>query len=106
MVLISRSRINLFLIVRFNFVFRTIVLSVILGMVDFDRTQTCINLLWGFILGYLIILSLSLATELWISIVAMRGSILDTTPRASMQYLLYVRVGKISTISQCRCQDC
>ncbi|XP_067000117.1 diacylglycerol lipase-alpha [Anabrus simplex] len=31
--------------------------------------------------------------ELIISVIAMRGSILDTEPRASMQYLLYVRLG-------------
>jgi hypothetical protein len=30
-----------------------------------------------------------------ICVVAMRGSILNTAPRASMQYILYFRVGKV-----------
>lgn len=34
-----------------------------------------------------------MATEIWICVVAMRGSILDTAPRASMQYILYTRLG-------------
>lgn len=69
-------------------------MGVLLGMVEFDRSIQCVGLLWDFVLGYLVILALSQATELCISIVAMRGSILDTAPRASMRYLLYIRVGK------------
>lgn len=66
----------------------------LLGVIHFDHSIVCVRYLWGFILGYLAVLGLSMATEVWICIVAMRGSILDTTPRASMQYILYVRLGK------------
>ncbi|KAL3227234.1 hypothetical protein MRX96_024201 [Rhipicephalus microplus] len=44
-------------------------------------------------LGYCIILSGCVVVEACISWVSMRGSILDTAPRASMQHLLYVRLG-------------
>ncbi|EEC15176.1 neural stem cell-derived dendrite regulator, putative [Ixodes scapularis] len=43
-------------------------------------------------LGYIVILSGCVVVEGFISWVSMRGSILDTAPRASMQYLLYVRL--------------
>lgn len=70
------------------------ILGVLLGVIHFDITIQCVRYLWGFILGYLVVLGLSMATEIWICIVAMRGSILDTAPRASMQYILYIRLGK------------
>ncbi|KAK8787074.1 hypothetical protein V5799_023147, partial [Amblyomma americanum] len=44
-------------------------------------------------LGYCVILSGCVVVEACISWVSMRGSILDAAPRASMQYLLYVRLG-------------
>lgn len=63
-------------------------------MVKFDTSAECVLQLWEFILSYLIVLGLSLLSEFAICVVAMRGSILDTTPRASMQHLLYIRLGK------------
>lgn len=33
-------------------------------------------------------------SEVCISVISLRGSILNTAPRASMQYLLYVRLGE------------
>jgi sn1-specific diacylglycerol lipase len=65
-----------------------------LGVVDFDRTVRCVALLWQHILGYLAILSGSLLVEFFISVVAMRGGILETEVRAPMKYLLYIRLGK------------
>lgn len=53
----------------------------------------CVQYLWIFVIVYLILMALSMATEAWICVVAMRGSILDTAPRASMQYILYLRLG-------------
>lgn len=38
--------------------------------------------------------TVSICTELAICIVSMRGSILDTGPRASMHYWLYIKLGK------------
>lgn len=68
-------------------------MGVLLGIIHFDHSVQCELFLWGFIIGYLIVLGLSLATEVWICVVAMRGSILDTAPRSSMQYILYIRLG-------------
>jgi len=65
-----------------------------LGVVDFDRSVRCVALLWQHILGYLAILCGSLLVEFFISVVAMRGGILETEARAPMKYLLYVRLGK------------
>lgn len=73
---------------------RIVVLCVMLGVVDFDRSVRCVALLWQHILGYLAILCGSLLVEFLISVVAMRGGILDTEARAPMKYLLYVRLGK------------
>ena len=74
--------------------YRVVVLCVMLGIVEFDRSVHCVALLWEHILGYLAILAGSLLIELFISVVAMRGGILDTDARAPMRYLLYVRLGE------------
>lgn len=50
--------------------------------------------LYEHVLGYLIILSGCIITELCICFISTRGTIMDNEPRASMQYLLYVRLGK------------
>ncbi|XP_055616248.1 diacylglycerol lipase-alpha isoform X3 [Toxorhynchites rutilus septentrionalis] len=68
------------------------VLAVVTGVFQYDRSVRCIELLWYFQIGYLTILSLCVLLELAICVVSMRGSILDTGPRASMPYLLYGRV--------------
>ncbi|KAJ8917361.1 hypothetical protein NQ315_002383 [Exocentrus adspersus] len=70
----------------------TIVLVIILFLVEYDRSVQCVLLLWGLVVGYLVILVLSMAIEICVCAVAMRGSILDTGKRASMQYILYLRL--------------
>lgn len=50
--------------------------------------------LYEHVLGYLIILVGCIITEFCIFFVSSRGTIVDTAPRASMQYLLYVRLGE------------
>ncbi|XP_063850553.1 diacylglycerol lipase-alpha-like isoform X2 [Scylla paramamosain] len=81
----------------FLFILHTIwliVLAVIYGVVG-ARTSTseeCWSELREHIVGYLVILSGCVIVEFCIAHVAMRGTILDPTPRASMQYLLYVRL--------------
>ncbi|XP_046741957.1 diacylglycerol lipase-alpha isoform X5 [Diprion similis] len=69
-----------------------IVLSVLLGVLEWDRNVSCVRLLWEYVLGYVVILVISIVVELSISVLAMRGSILDTAPRAPMQYYLYFRL--------------
>lgn len=67
-----------------------IVLGVILGVVHFG--DDCADTMREHVLGYIVILSVCLLVEGIIAFVSMRGSILDTSPRTSMQYLLYVRL--------------
>ncbi|KAJ8958539.1 hypothetical protein NQ318_002334 [Aromia moschata] len=70
----------------------TIVLCAILFLVEYDHSVQCIYLLWGHVVGYLSILVASMAIEIAVCVVAMRGSILDTGKRTSMQYILYLRL--------------
>lgn len=70
---------------------RVIVLGVMLGVVQFS--DECAEKMKEHVLGYVVILSVCLILEAVIAFVSMRGSILDTGPRASMQYLLYIRLG-------------
>nr|CAD7568833.1 unnamed protein product [Timema californicum] len=69
-----------------------VVLCAVLGAVHFDHTVQCVHLLWEHVLGYLAIMICSLLVELFISVIAMRGSILDTEQRASIKYLIYIRL--------------
>ncbi|CAG9814969.1 unnamed protein product [Phaedon cochleariae] len=70
----------------------TIILGVVLFLVEYDRSQQCVLLLWSLVVGYLAILVLSMALEVSVCAVAIRGSILDTGKRAAMQYILYLRL--------------
>lgn len=70
-----------------------VVLSVIYGVVGTrEEGYACWSGLREHVVGYLVILSGCVVVEFCIAHVAMRGTILDPTPRASMQYLLYVRL--------------
>ncbi|KAK0167112.1 hypothetical protein PV327_004554 [Microctonus hyperodae] len=71
---------------------QVIVLGVFLGLITWDRSVTCALLLWSYILGYLIILIVSMVVEVGICILATRGSILDTNARAPMHHLLYMKL--------------
>ncbi|CAK9798448.1 Diacylglycerol lipase-alpha [Anthophora plagiata] len=68
------------------------VLSVLLGILEWDHSVTCILLLWEYVVGYLAIFVVSMVVEISICFLATRGSILDTAARAPMQYVLYVRL--------------
>ncbi|KAF8791182.1 Sn1-specific diacylglycerol lipase alpha like protein [Argiope bruennichi] len=70
-----------------------IVLAVVLSVVDFNDDSPCVVDLYEHVLGYMVILSGCVVVEAFISWVSMRGTILITAPRTSMQYLLYVRLG-------------
>ncbi|XP_012144410.1 inactivation no afterpotential E isoform X4 [Megachile rotundata] len=72
--------------------FEVTVLGVLLGILEWDRSVTCILLLWEYIVGYLAIFVISMVVEFSICLLATRGSILDTAARAPMQYILYVRL--------------
>lgn len=81
----------------FLFILHTIwliVLAVIYGVVGARTTpsEECWAELREHIVGYLVLLSGCVVVECCIAHVALRGTILDPTPRASMQYLLYVRL--------------
>ena len=76
------------------FSYRVIGLAIIFGLIEFDREVACSRDLHDHILGYLVILSLCLVLEAVIACVSLRGGILDSEPRNSMQYLLYARLRK------------
>ncbi|XP_046683149.1 diacylglycerol lipase-alpha isoform X1 [Homalodisca vitripennis] len=69
-----------------------VVLVLVLLLVDFDRSIRCVSLLWQHCLGYAAILVASAFLDLMISMVAMRGGILDVEARAPMKYLIYIRL--------------
>ncbi|XP_076640585.1 inactivation no afterpotential E isoform X2 [Colletes latitarsis] len=68
------------------------VLGVLLGILEWDRSVTCVLLLWEYVVGYLAIFVACMIVEFSICFLATRGSILDTAARAPMQYVLYVRI--------------
>ncbi|KZC12254.1 Sn1-specific diacylglycerol lipase alpha [Dufourea novaeangliae] len=68
------------------------VLGVLLGILKWDLSVTCILLLWEYVVGYLVIFVVSMVVEFSICFLATRGSILDTAARAPMQYILYIRL--------------
>lgn len=65
-------------------------------MVEFDKQLECVSLLWQHMIGYLIVVSVSLLLELMISLTALRGSILDTEQRKAIPSLIYIRLGELS----------
>ncbi|KAK1119630.1 hypothetical protein K0M31_013050 [Melipona bicolor] len=73
-------------------IYEVTVLSILLGVLDWDHNVTCVFLLWEYFVGYLVIFVLSMMVEFSICFLATRGSILDTAARAPMQYILYVRL--------------
>ncbi|XP_024890963.1 sn1-specific diacylglycerol lipase alpha isoform X2 [Temnothorax curvispinosus] len=68
------------------------VLGVLLGILEWDRSDTCILFLWEYVIGYEGLFVVCMAVEFSICFLATRGSILDTTARAPMQYVLYFRL--------------
>ncbi|KAK2179207.1 hypothetical protein NP493_506g02043 [Ridgeia piscesae] len=77
---------------------RIAILSVVVVMVRYDETVACSRDLREHALGYLVILSGCVIIEGCIVFVSMRGTILVTRPRASMQYLLYIRLREYSLV--------
>ncbi|KAL0120705.1 hypothetical protein PUN28_008402 [Cardiocondyla obscurior] len=72
--------------------FELTVLGVLLGILEWDRSDTCVLLLWDYVVGYEGLFVACMAVEFSICFLATRGSILDTTARAPMQYILYIRL--------------
>ena len=81
----------------FFFTFREVALAVIFGVVDFEPAKNCsvglLNLK-NYLLGYLIMVSVSIVIEIVVFWVSLRGTILQAEPRECMQYLLYTKLGK------------
>lgn len=75
---------------------RLVVLGVVLGILEWERSVPCVLLLWEYMIGYLVIFASSMAVEFSMCLLATRGSILDTTARAPMQYLLYIHLCEYS----------
>jgi hypothetical protein len=79
------------------FTFREVALAVIFGVVDFEPAKNCsvglLNLK-NYLLGYLIMVSVSIVIEIVVFWVSLRGTILQAEPRECMQYLLYTKLGK------------
>lgn len=71
---------------------RLTVLGVLLGILEWDRSDTCVLLLWQYVIGYEGLFVVCMMVEFYICFLATRGSILDTTARAPMQYVLYFRL--------------
>ncbi|XP_047740268.1 diacylglycerol lipase-alpha isoform X2 [Hyalella azteca] len=70
-----------------------VVVSVIYGVMGGGKDVSgCWGELKEHLIGYFVLLSSCIIVEAFIAYVAMRGTILDPEPRASMQYLLYVRL--------------
>ncbi|KAA0187112.1 hypothetical protein HAZT_HAZT009225 [Hyalella azteca] len=77
---------------------RLVVVSVIYGVMGGGKDVSgCWGELKEHLIGYFVLLSSCIIVEAFIAYVAMRGTILDPEPRASMQYLLYVRLGAEET---------
>ncbi len=86
----------------FNFLsivlnWRLFILSIVSVIVDYQKAD-CMTDLFEHTLGYIIILIGCVIVEGFIAYISMRGSILNTTPRSSMKYLLYIRIGNYLTI--------
>nr|XP_006817159.1 PREDICTED: sn1-specific diacylglycerol lipase alpha-like [Saccoglossus kowalevskii] len=69
-----------------------IVLSVVLGVVEFDMSVSCIRNLHDHVLGYIVILCVCITLEALISWLSLRGTIMYTRPRDKIAYILYVRL--------------
>lgn len=73
---------------------RFVILSVVLFGLAYNPNEACSLNLVDHGRGYLGILLSCMIAEMAIIWLSMRGGILYTEPRESMQYVLYVRLGK------------
>ncbi|GFR75541.1 Sn1-specific diacylglycerol lipase alpha [Elysia marginata] len=73
-----------------------ITLAIVRGVVKFTSDHECTSDLRSLILGHLVILSVCIVLEAAIAFISTRGSILTQAPRASIEYLLYIRAGELS----------
>ncbi|KAK3768629.1 hypothetical protein RRG08_065923 [Elysia crispata] len=75
-------------------VVRLLTLAIVRGVVNFKADHECTSDLRNLILGHLVILSVCIVLEAAIAFISTRGSILIQAPRASIEYLLYIRAGE------------
>lgn len=71
------------------------ILSITMGVTASDNGDTCFIArvsLWSFDLGYVVSLAVGLILETVLFWVSLRGTILETAPRVSVQYILYIRL--------------
>lgn len=53
----------------------------------------------SFNIGYVVSLAVGLILETVLFWVSLRGTILETAPRVSVQYILYIRLGKVVLVT-------
>lgn len=70
-------------------------LALIRGLIDFDERYECTVDLRDHIFGYVIILGVCVVIEISVAWISVRGTILSPEPRKCMEYLLYIRLGKL-----------
>ncbi|XP_059617635.1 diacylglycerol lipase-alpha isoform X3 [Phlebotomus argentipes] len=68
------------------------ILALVLGLVQYDNSVRCIELMWLYKIGYAVVLIVSLLVEVTICVISMRGSILETSLRTSMNYWVYLKL--------------
>uniref|UniRef100_A0A6B2EG71 Diacylglycerol lipase-alpha n=1 Tax=Phlebotomus kandelakii TaxID=1109342 RepID=A0A6B2EG71_9DIPT len=68
------------------------ILALVLGLVEYDNSVRCIELMWLYKIGYVVVLIVSLLVEVTICVISMRGSILETSLRTSMNYWVYLKL--------------
>ncbi|XP_055709573.1 diacylglycerol lipase-alpha isoform X1 [Phlebotomus papatasi] len=68
------------------------ILALVLGLIEYDNSVRCIELMWLYKIGYVVVLIVSLLVEVTICVISMRGSILETSLRTSMNYWVYLKL--------------
>ncbi|XP_018908023.2 diacylglycerol lipase-alpha isoform X1 [Bemisia tabaci] len=70
-----------------------VIMIAVLAVVKFDRAFVCVDQIWWLCVAYLGVLAGSALLDLFVSLVALRGGILETEARKSINLLLYFRLG-------------
>lgn len=61
---------------------------------DLDLSNVCMSSFVFYLVAFLVLWSLALIIEVLLSVVSLRGTILEDEPRWMAEYLLYVKLGK------------
>lgn len=61
---------------------------------DFQASDLSGNYVWLQVISNIAVLSSCIIVETGVALVSIRGTILNSEPRAKMEYLLYIRLGE------------